>query len=241
VQRIPRGGDGEFPRIVSFYPAGKFTQREGVVMEIQTIVSDLVFQNAYIVWLPERTDAVVVDPGLDDVSILDFLRERGLTLAAILNTHGHGDHIAGNAAMKDAFPQAPLIIGANDAHMLTDANANMSGLFGFAITSPPADRTVVEGDRVDAAGLTFEVFEIPGHSRGHVVFLHRGTPYRVFGGDVLFRGSVGRFDFPGGSQEALFGGIRKKLFTLPPDTVVYPGHGPVTTIGYEMKTNPVLN
>jgi glyoxylase-like metal-dependent hydrolase (beta-lactamase superfamily II) len=210
-------------------------------MEIQTIVSDLVLQNAYVVWLPERIDAIVVDPGLDVESILEILRERKLTLAAILNTHGHGDHIAGNAAMKHAYPQAPLLIGANDAPLLTDAEANMSGLFGFPITSPPADRTVVEGDKVEAAGMTFEVFEIPGHSRGHVVYLHRGTPYRVFGGDVLFRGSVGRFDFPGGSQEALFGGIRKKLFPLPPDTIVYPGHGPVTTIGHEMKTNPFLN
>jgi hydroxyacylglutathione hydrolase len=209
-------------------------------MEIHTIVSDIVFENAYLAWLPERADAVVVDPGLDAESILDFLRERGLTLAAILNTHGHGDHIAGNAAMKHAFPTAPLVIGVNDAPMLNDAHANLSALLGFSITSPPADRTVVEGDVVEAAGLTFEVFEIPGHSRGHVVYLHRGTPYRVFGGDVLFRGSVGRFDFPGGSQEALFSGIRSKLFTLPADTIVYPGHGSVTTVGHEMQTNPFL-
>ncbi len=209
-------------------------------MEIHTIVSDIVFQNAYLVWLPERTDAVVVDPGLDAESILDFLRDHGLTLAAILNTHGHGDHIAGNAAMKHAYPQAPLVIGAKDAPMLTDAQANLSGLLGFAIISPEADRTVVEGDVVEAAGMTFEVFEIPGHSRGHVVYLQRGTPYRVFGGDVLFRGDVGRFDFPGGSREALFDGIRRKLFTLPPETIVYPGHGPVTTIGHEKQTNPFL-
>lgn len=209
-------------------------------MEIQTIVSDLVFQNAYVIWLPERTDAVVVDPGLDAESILDFLRERGLTLAAILNTHGHGDHIAGNAAMKHAFPQAPLLIGVHDVPMLSDANANLSAALGFPIVSPPADRTVAEGDLVEAAGLTFEVYEIPGHSRGHVVFLQRGTPYRVFGGDVLFREGVGRFDFPGGSQEALFSGIRQKLFTLPPDTIVYPGHGPVTTIGHEKQANPFL-
>jgi glyoxylase-like metal-dependent hydrolase (beta-lactamase superfamily II) len=210
-------------------------------VEIHTIVSDLVFENAYLGWLPGRTDAVVIDPGLDAESILDFLHEHGLTLAAILNTHGHADHIAGNAAMKHAFPQAPLIIGANDAHMLTDAEANLSGLFGFPIVSPHADRTVVEGDVVDAAGMTFAVFEIPGHSRGHVVYLHRGKPNRVFGGDVLFRGSVGRYDFPGGSSEALLGGIRDKLFTLPPDTIVYPGHGPVTTIGHEVKTNPLFD
>jgi hydroxyacylglutathione hydrolase len=209
-------------------------------MEIQTIVSEQFQENTYVVWLKERTDAVVFDPGLEPDLILDFLRERGLTVAAILNTHGHADHIAGNAALKHAFPQAPLIIGVNDAVMLTDAEANLSAPFGFPIVSPEADRTVREGEVIEAAGMTFEVFDIPGHSPGHVVFLQRGTPVRVFGGDVLFRGGVGRVDFPGGSGEALFSGIHRKLFTLPPETVVYPGHGPVTTVGHEKKTNPFL-
>jgi glyoxylase-like metal-dependent hydrolase (beta-lactamase superfamily II) len=124
--------------------------------------------------------------------------------------------------------------------MLTDSEANLSGPFGMPITSPPADQTVDEGDTVTAAGLTFEVYEIPGHSPGHVVFVLRGSPCRVFGGDVLFRGGIGRFDFPGGSEAQLLGGIRGKLFTLPADTVIYPGHGPVTTVGHEMRTNPYL-
>jgi hydroxyacylglutathione hydrolase len=212
-------------------------------MEIHTLVSAPwhFSQNAYVVWLPERTDTVVFDPGLEPELILEFLGERRLTVAAILNTHGHADHIAGNEAMKHAFPQAPLIIGADDAPMLRDPQANLSAAFGFSIISPPADRTVTEGDVVEAAGMTFEVLEIPGHSRGHVVFLHRGTPVRVFGGDVLFRGGIGRFDFPGGSEQTLLDGIRQKLFTLPPDTIVYPGHGPVTTVGYEKQTNPFLS
>src|SRR5205085_1406200 len=124
--------------------------------------------------------------------------------------------------VKDAFPDAPIIIGRNEAHLLTDADANMSAPFGMAIVSPPADQLVQEGDALDLAGIRLEVFEIPGHSAGHVVFVHRATPTIVFGGDVLFRGSVGRTDFPGGSAERLFDGIRKKLFTLPDDTVVYP-------------------
>jgi glyoxylase-like metal-dependent hydrolase (beta-lactamase superfamily II) len=85
-----------------------------------------------------------------------------------------------------------------------------------------------------------EVLEIPGHSPGHVVFIHRGTPTVVFGGDVLFRGSIGRYDFPGGDGRLLLEGIRQKLYALPPDTVVYPGHGPVTTVGHEQKTNPFV-
>src|SRR5438105_12220396 len=111
-------------------------------MEIHTIVSMMFEENTYVVWLPQRTDAVVFDPGLDPDLILEFLRERGLTVAAILNTHGHADHIGGNAALKHAFPQAPLIIGADDANMLTDADANLSAPFGFSILSPQAERTV---------------------------------------------------------------------------------------------------
>ncbi len=209
-------------------------------LEIQTIVSMPFDQNTYIVWQSGGSEAVVIDPGLEPDLILDFLREQGLTTKAILNTHGHADHIGGNAIMKSVFPDAPLIIGTREAAMLTDAEANLSAPFGMPITSPPADRTVNEGETVEAAGLTFEVYDVPGHSPGHVVFVVRGTPCRVFGGDVLFRGGIGRFDFPGGSEAQLLDGIRKKLFTMPADTVVYPGHGPVTTVGHEMKTNPYL-
>jgi hydroxyacylglutathione hydrolase len=208
--------------------------------EVHTIVSMPFEENSYIVWQESGKGAVVIDPGLEPDLILDFLREHDLTAKAILNTHGHADHIGGNGALKSTFPDAPLIIGEREAPMLTDAQANLSAPFGLPITSPPADRTVNEGDTVEAAGLTFEVYEIPGHSPGHVVFVVRGSPCLVFGGDVLFRGGIGRFDFPGGSEAQLLGGIRRKLFTLSPNTVIYPGHGPVTTVGHEMKTNPFL-
>lgn len=210
-------------------------------LEIQTIVSMPFEENTYIVWLPGHTDAVVIDPGLEPDAILAFLDERDLNVAAILNTHGHGDHIGGNEAMKRRFPAAPLLIGVNEAPLLTDPHLNMSAPFGVPIVSPPADRLVAEGDIVEFAGLTLEVREIPGHSPGHVVFVRHGEPTLVFGGDVLFRGSVGRCDFPGGNFLLLDRGIRKKLYTLPRDTIVYPGHGPVTTIGHEMKTNPFVH
>jgi glyoxylase-like metal-dependent hydrolase (beta-lactamase superfamily II) len=208
--------------------------------QIRTLVSMPFEENTYVAWLPGRDDAVVIDPGLEPDVILDFLRDEGLTPAAILNTHGHADHIAGNEAMKRAFPDAPLIVGARETPLLADAGLNLSAGFGFEVVSPPADRTVAEGDVVEAAGLRFEVFDVPGHSPGHVVYVFRGPPCLVFGGDVLFRGGVGRTDFPGGDARLLFDGIRAKLFTLPPETVVYPGHGPVTTIGHERGTNPFL-
>ena len=208
--------------------------------QIRTLVSMPFEENTYVAWLPGRNDAVVIDPGLEPDAILDFLREEGLTAAAILNTHGHADHIAGNEAMKQAFPDAPLVIGTRETPLLADAELNLSAAFGFEIVSPAADRTVAESEIVEAAGLRFEVFDVPGHSPGHVVYVFRGPPCLVFGGDVLFRDGVGRTDFPGGDARLLYDGIRQKLFALPDDTVVYPGHGPVTTVGRERRTNPFV-
>lgn len=207
-------------------------------LQIQTIVSMPFAENTYVLWLEGRADAVVVDPGLEPELILQCLADHHVRPAAILNTHGHADHIAGNAALKDAFPEAPLLIGAGDEVMLTDAHANLSAPFGFSIISPPADRLVREGDQVDCAGLTFDVLELPGHSPGHVAFVLRGQPARIFGGDVLFQGSVGRTDLPGGNHALLIRGIRTKLFRLLDETEVYPGHGATTTIGAEKRENP---
>jgi hydroxyacylglutathione hydrolase len=212
-----------------------------VPLQIETVVSMPFEENSYVVWRTGSREALVFDPGLEPDLIIAFLAQHGLTVAGILNTHGHADHIGGNAALKEAFPQAPLLIGAKEAHMLTDAQANLSAAYGFGIVSPAADRTLVEGERINLAGIELEVREIPGHSPGHVVFMYHGPPVLVFGGDVLFRGSIGRTDFPGGSFERLEDGIRRKLYTLPDDTVVYPGHGPVTTTGHERRTNPFVS
>lgn len=209
-------------------------------LQVRTIVSMPFQENTYLVWREGQADALVIDPGLEPELILDEVRSHALQIAAILNTHGHADHIAGNEAMKRAFPQAPLLIGAIDAPMLSDPMANLSALFDLPLTSPPADVLLQEGDRIEHAGIELEVFHVPGHSPGHVVFLRRDEPPLLFGGDVLFRGSIGRFDFPGGSERQLLDGIRRKLWPLPPGTVVYPGHGPTTTIGNEKATNPFV-
>lgn len=210
------------------------------LLQIHTIVSMPFEENTYVVWRSERKDALVIDPGLEPDLILDFLHERELTPAALVNTHGHADHIGGNTALKEAFPAAPIIIGAGEAHLLTDAQENLSAVFGLPITSPPADRLVREGEVVEAAGIRLEVLEVPGHSPGHVVFLWRDSPSVLFGGDVLFRGGIGRYDFPHGDGPLLLAGIKTKVLTLPPETVVYPGHGPTTTVAHEKRTNPYV-
>jgi glyoxylase-like metal-dependent hydrolase (beta-lactamase superfamily II) len=207
---------------------------------IEPIESAPFGQIAYVAWRSGQSEALVIDPGFDPEAILAVLSREGLRPVAILNTHGHADHIAGNAAMKRSFPDVPLVIGRNEAHLLTDPEANMSAPFGMALSSPPADRLVDDGERLDLAGFSFEVREIPGHSPGSVVFVcDQFDPPFVFGGDVLFAGSVGRTDL-GGNTQQLLSGIRAKLFSLPDDTIVLPGHGPATTVGTERRTNPFV-
>lgn len=210
-------------------------------LRVETIVSDLFSQNAFVVWRTGSPAALIIDPGFDPDSILDVIHRERLVPVAIVNTHGHADHIAGNHAMRAAFPDIPLVIGRNEAHLLTDAEANLSAAFGMPVLSPPADRLVDDGERLELAGIEFLVREIPGHSPGSVVYIaDREVPPVVLVGDVIFAGSVGRHDFPGGSAKTLLSGIREKLLVLPEESVLYPGHGPATTIGREKATNPFV-
>jgi glyoxylase-like metal-dependent hydrolase (beta-lactamase superfamily II) len=212
-----------------------------VTVRLSAIVSAPFGENTYVANLDGQQQCVVVDPGFEPGKIVDYLRENGLTPVAFLITHGHSDHIGGNAHLKQLWPECPIVIGALDAPKLTDPELNLSAAFGLPIVSPAAEILLSEGDVYEAAGMRLEVREIPGHSSGHIVFIYKqASPWIVFGGDVLFAGSVGRTDFPDGDFDQLARGIREKLFTLPDDTVVLPGHGPTTTVGEEKRSNPYV-
>lgn len=194
-------------------------------------------ENCYIVADRETREAVLVDPGEEAELFLARLRSEGLSITAIWLTHAHLDHVAGIAAVKERF-DVPVWLHPADRALYDRAPNQARVLLGADMPPlPPPDREIVPGDPVRVGTCEFEVRYAPGHSPGHVVFVTDGA---ALVGDVLFAGSVGRVDLPGGNGATLARSIRDQLLTLPDETIVYPGHGPETTIGRERATNPFL-
>lgn len=216
-------------------------------MFVDTVVVTDFQTNCYIVSAQgpvpgaEPGACVLVDPGGEGDLILARLRHRGLEPELIVLTHGHADHLGANADLRARAPGLAIAVGAADAPLLESPFRNVAFLLGRWIKSPPADRLLAEGDLVEGAGLSLRVRELPGHTRGHICLVAEGeVPPVVFCGDTLFAGSIGRTDLPGGSQRQLLQGIARVLLGLPPETVLYPGHGPATTVGAERAANPYL-
>ena len=192
--------------------------------------------NCYIAADESTREALIIDPGDEAHLISDAIYGCDVTVIGIVNTHGHADHIGSNAALKGEF-DCPIMIHRLDAPMLTDPQANLSASLGPGLVSCPPDRLLAEGDEIAVGGLMLKVIHTPGHTPGGICLYGEGV---LFSGDTLFMDGIGRTDFPGGSQRQLMDSIRTKLLVLPEETIVYPGHGPNTTIGREKHQNPWL-
>ncbi|MBR5908429.1 MAG: MBL fold metallo-hydrolase [Schwartzia sp.] len=192
-------------------------------------------ENCYVV-SDETGEGVVIDPGGMAKQILSYIREAKLSIKAVLDTHGHCDHIGANDEIRDETG-APLYIHKEDAAMISDMKLNLSAFMGFRVISRPAEHLLSEGDKISFGQTELEVIHTPGHTKGGVCFVGEGV---AFTGDTLFAGSIGRSDFPGGSEVELIGNIKKKLLVLPDETKVYSGHGPSSEIGWERQCNPFL-
>jgi hydroxyacylglutathione hydrolase len=205
-------------------------------MIIKSFVVGPIGVNCYVVSDADSGQGIIIDPGGNAEEILAYVRAEKIAVQAIINTHGHGDHIGANDAVRKATG-APLLLHAADQYMLTDARANLSAFMGYQALSGPPDRLLAEGDEIAFEGGSFRVVHTPGHSPGGICLIGEGV---VFSGDTLFAESIGRGDFPGGSEIELVRSVREKLLPLPDETRVYPGHGPETTIGWERRYNPYL-
>ena len=198
--------------------------------------------NAYLLWddAPDRAaaEALLVDAGAEAERLLAELEARGLGLAAILQTHAHGDHIAALDEVV-AATGAPVYLHPDAEPMLRSPEVNLSLYAGMPVRSAVPYLAVREGDELKLLGRAVRVLETPGHAAGSVSY-HLPDDAVVFTGDALFAGSIGRTDFPGGSFETLVAGIRDKLLALPDDTTVYAGHLEPSTIGRERRSNPFL-
>lgn len=205
-------------------------------MKIQTMPLGDLQTNCYIIINEETNQAVIIDPGAEPGKITDFINKNNLKIEAIFLTHGHADHLGALEKMRE-YTGAEVYVHEGDVPMLANAAHNLSSFIGKEKVCKPAEHLVQDGDFINIAGLQFYVSHTPGHTKG-------GCCYQVgehlFVGDTIFCESIGRTDLPGGSYKQIISSINEKILTLPPETKIYPGHGPSTDVAWERKMNPFL-
>jgi len=202
-------------------------------IQVEPLVVGPLLSNCYIVWDEKIKQGAIIDPGDDAKYILEKIKEININIKYIIATHGHFDHVGAVAQLKKET-QADFLAHKEDFFFIEDGK-NAAQQWGFTIEQPPKpDRFIDDGDIIKIGEFELQVIHTPGHSPGGVSLLHDKM---VFAGDTLFQGSIGRTDFRQGSLEELKQSIQNRLYSLPDDTIVYTGHGPVTTIGAEKKYN----
>ena len=205
-------------------------------MKVETFTLGPFQTNSYLVEDERTGEALLIDPTIDSESIYQRIAAGKLHVALIVNTHGHVDHVYGNAFFRE-HTGAPLAIHKDDVPWLSSL-AEQARMFGLgSVATATADRVLDDGDVVTAGRFSFQVIHAPGHTPGGICLYGHGV---LFCGDTLFAGSIGRTDLPGGDYETLIGSIKHRLLVLPDETVVYSGHGEPTTIREEKRNNPFL-
>lgn len=206
------------------------------MINIRNAIIGMCATNTYFVWNDENNEGVIIDPAGDPQRIFDRVNKYGFKVVAVLLTHGHFDHVLALEEVREHYG-VKAYAGVNERAVLSDSNMNLTGPFlGEGITYE-ADIYIKHNEEFEVAGMKVRALEVPGHTPGGMCYYF--TEHNVvFSGDTLFAGSVGRSDFPGGSGRALVLGIRDSLYALDDATVVYPGHGDDTTVGYEKIHNP---
>lgn len=211
------------------------------MIHIEKFIFNPFQENTFLLY-DDSLEAVVIDPGcyerFEEERITQFIQDNDLVLKKVLNTHAHIDHILGNAFFFDKFNLKP-VIHKGDLEILKSVE-HYGQAFGInPEPSPEPTEFMEDGGEISFGNSILKVVHIPGHSPGHIVLINEAQKF-IIGGDVLFYGSIGRTDLPGGDHQTLINSIQEKLMTMDEDYVVYPGHGPSTNIGFEKKNNPFL-
>ena len=202
-------------------------------MKVKKVVVGIFEVNCYILWDEKDKEAIVVDPGEEGERIIEVIRKDSLKIRSIVNTHTHIDHIGANDFLREKT-EAPLLAHSADVFLLQNAELNLSALTGKDRSFGLPDRVLEEGDEIRVGGFSLRILHTAGHTPGSICLYGDN---KLFSGDTLFAGGIGRTDLAGGNHKELQKSIKDKILTLPDEVIVYPGHGPSTTVGKERKCN----